>query len=224
MKVCSCNPVNSLCVPLSSVLRVNVKSVEAKDGHQTLILQKRRKNYKKGGISKKEEKALEPVLEGSEGCKCELLENANKKARFLIFGTKHGDRYTVNYVREFNNDKDLKNALKVMSKGDACLQIIQGANLGVDPPPSSSSSSSSSPPSSSSPATDKKDGKGKKGKNKKQKKGKKQGKGQKPKDKSEDNGDDKNTNTNSNSKGKNKGKTKGKNDPNSGRTTPSPGN
>ncbi|PVD33938.1 hypothetical protein C0Q70_05200 [Pomacea canaliculata] len=219
-----CNPVNSLCVPLSSVLRVNVKSVEAKDGHQTLILQKRRKNYKKGGISKKEEKALEPVLEGSEGCKCELLENANKKARFLIFGTKHGDRYTVNYVREFNNDKDLKNALKVMSKGDACLQIIQGANLGVDPPPSSSSSSSSSPPSSSSPATDKKDGKGKKGKNKKQKKGKKQGKGQKPKDKSEDNGDDKNTNTNSNSKGKNKGKTKGKNDPNSGRTTPSPGN
>ncbi|XP_070182387.1 uncharacterized protein [Littorina saxatilis] len=145
------------------VLRVKVKSLEARDSHQALVLKKSRKNFKKGAISRKEEKAMVPLLDGREGCTCELVNN--DKSRYLIFGNKRDDQYYITYVIEFaKRDPEFKKALRAIRKHTACLGILQGTGLGVDPEDDATD--------------DKKKGKGKK-RRKKGKKGKKGRKGKK---------------------------------------------
>nr|KAG5694624.1 hypothetical protein BaRGS_014719 [Batillaria attramentaria] len=163
------------------VLRVSVTGVEAKDGHLALLMKKRRKNFKKGAITRKEEKSMVPLLDGDEGCKCDLV--ANTKSKYLIFGNKRDDKYYVNYVIEFDKkDKDFKKALRSIRKGDVCLGLLQGTNMG------------------GSDGGDKKKG-GRSRKGKKRKKGKNRKKGRKGR-KNKDNGDGTPPDSNSASSGK----------------------
>ena len=153
-------------VSVLSALRVSVTGLEQRDGHQALLMKKRRKNYKKGVITKKEEKAMVPLLDGKEDCTCDLV--ANKKTKYFILGSKQADKYVVNYVTEFaNKDKEFKRALKAIRKGDACQNIPRGTGLGGVESPGSSSTSRKG----------RGKGKGGKGKNrgKKRKKGGKKG-------------------------------------------------
>lgn len=161
------------------VLRVSVSGVEAKDGHQALITKARRKNYKKGAITRKEEKSLVPLLDGDENCACDLV--SNTKAKYLIFGNKRDDKFYVNYVAEFDkNNKDFKKALRSIRKGEACLGLLHGSNV----------------PGGGGDDDNKKSSGGKSGKKgKKQKKGKKRKKGKGGKKGKDDNSNNENSNS-----------------------------
>jgi hypothetical protein len=69
---------------------VKIEGVEYRGdetGQQPVLkMKKSRKNYKKGAITRAEEKAMEPFLEGKDGCACDLVAGKeNSRFHYTIY-------------------------------------------------------------------------------------------------------------------------------------------
>ena len=116
-----------------SVFKAKIRAIRPKDGHKLIVMTKSRKNFKKGAITKEEEKRMLPFLEGKEGCDCDML--SNTKSRFLLFGSRREDdkQFYINYVIEYvKEDEEFRKGMKAIRKGDTCLGILDRVGSNVD--------------------------------------------------------------------------------------------
>lgn len=83
---------------------------------------------KKGGITKRERRKLNPILENV-NCECDRI-NLNTTKKYIIMGNRTANgQFTVSYIGVWRKDRSFKRAIRKMKKlrkkRDPCNDIIE---------------------------------------------------------------------------------------------------
>ncbi|XP_062621292.1 secreted frizzled-related protein 5-like [Saccostrea cucullata] len=163
------------------VVRAKVKQIKHQNEKKILVLERRKKFFKKNGLSKKDKKSLSPYIQGGIHCDCDRI-NVTLNEKYIIMGnnTSPGE-FTAMYIAKWRKERDFRKAVKLMRKKGICskpLDIGESEHQGKGGKGKGGKKGKGKKG---------KKGKGKKGKKRKGKKGKgkkgKKGKGKKGKGK-----------------------------------------
>lgn len=162
----------------SYVIAANIRRIKVKRNIKQLILKKKKKMIKKGGITKRERRKLNPILENVD-CECDRI-NLNTTQKYIIMGNRTADgQFTVSYIGVWRRDRNFKKAIRKMrklrKKRDPCNDIIEVEKVTENT--ISTGNQSSERKVKKNKKKDKVRGKKRKGKNGKRKRGRKRGRG-----------------------------------------------
>ena len=151
------------------MLRGKIKQISHENDKKVLVLQKKKKFFKKDGLRKKDKRSLSPYIQGGLHCDCDRI-NVTLNENYIIMGNNTGPgEFTAMYIAKWRKDKQFRKAIKLMRKKDICSKPLDIGDNGIELPTNGKG--------------DKNKGNKSKGRKKKNKNKKKKGKGKKKKGK-----------------------------------------
>ena len=103
-----------------SVLKFKVAKIKTdENGDRKLIANKINPKdfYRQEGLSKRDLRKLQPVIDGSTSCDCF---KAKKGSTLFLMGEKKGGRDVITYLSEIERDSEFKRFTRAIRKGYDC--------------------------------------------------------------------------------------------------------
>lgn len=107
-----------------TVVRAKIKQINHDNEKKILVLQKKKKFFKKDGLRKKDKRSLSPFIQGGLHCDCDRI-NVTLNENYIIMGNKTGPgEFTAMYIAKWRKDREFRKAIKLMRKKDICLKPL----------------------------------------------------------------------------------------------------
>lgn len=113
------------------VVRAKIKQINHDNEKKILVLQKKKKFFKKDGLRKKDKRSLSPYIQGGLHCDCDRI-NVTLNENYIIMGNSTGPgEFTAMYIAKWRKDKEFRKAIKLMRKKDICLKPLDIGDNGI---------------------------------------------------------------------------------------------
>lgn len=114
-----------------TVVRAKIKQINHDNEKKILVLQKKKKFFKKDGLRKKDKRSLSPYIQGGLHCDCDRI-NVTLNENYIIMGNSTGPgEFTAMYIAKWRKDKEFRKAIKLMRKKDICLKPLDIGDNGI---------------------------------------------------------------------------------------------